>query len=44
MAKSYMNLDLIEQYPNKYNLTPKNIKKLKVLDWGLLYYCRPFVW
>jgi len=33
MAKSYMNLDLIEQYPNKYNLTPKNIKKLKVLDW-----------
>lgn len=31
-----MNLDLIEQYPNKYNLTPKNIKKLKALDWEKL--------
>jgi hypothetical protein len=36
MAKRYINLDLIEQYPNKYNLTPKNIKKLKVLDWEKL--------
>ena len=32
MANCYMDFGLIEQYPNKYNLTPKNIKKLKVLD------------
>ena len=31
-----MNLDLIKQYPNKYNLTPKKIKKLKILDWNRL--------
>ena len=31
-----MNLDLIKEYPNKYNLTPKSIKKLKILDWDKL--------
>lgn len=32
----YVDYKLIEQYPNKYNLTPKGIKKLKVLDWDRL--------
>ena len=26
----------MEQYPNKYNLTPKTIKKLIILDWHRL--------
>lgn len=36
MAKYYMDYDLTKKYPNKYNLTPKNIKKLKILDWDRL--------
>ena len=36
MTKVYMDFDLIKNNPNKYNLTPKNIKKLKVLDWKKL--------
>ena len=32
----YMDFKLTEQYPNKYKLTPKNIKKLKILDWDRL--------
>ena len=32
----YTDFKLTEQYPNKYNLTPKGIKKLKVLDWERL--------
>lgn len=32
----YLDLDLIKKYPNKYNLTPKNIKTIKVLDWDRL--------
>ncbi len=32
----YIDFDLIKKYPNKYNLTPKNIKKLKILDWERL--------
>lgn len=36
MGKLYMDYDLIKQYPNKYNLTPKSIKKLKILDWERL--------
>lgn len=36
MSKLYMDFDLIKKYPNKYNLTPKNIKALKVLDWERL--------
>lgn len=36
MAKYYMDYDLAKKYPNKYNLTPKNIKKLKILDWDRL--------
>lgn len=31
-----MDFKLIEQYPNKYNLTPNNIKTLKILDWDRL--------
>ena len=36
MAKYYMDFELIKQYPNKYNLVPKMIKKLKILDWERL--------
>ena len=36
MTRYYMDFELIKQYPNKYNLTPKMIKKLKVLDWERL--------
>lgn len=36
MGNYYMDYELIKQYPNKYNLTPKNIKNLKILDWKKL--------
>lgn len=36
MANNYMDFKLIEKYPNKYDLTPKGIKTLKVLDWERL--------
>ena len=36
MTDLYIDFDLIKQYPNKHNLTPKNIKKLKILDWDRL--------
>lgn len=32
----YLDFDLIKKYPNKYNLTPKNISTVKVLDWDRL--------
>lgn len=32
----YLDFNLIKKYPNKYNLTPKNIKTIKVLDWDRL--------
>jgi len=32
----YINYNLIRMYPNKYNLTVKSIKKLKILDWDRL--------
>lgn len=32
----YIDYDLIEQYPNKYNITPNGIKRLRVLDWDKL--------
>lgn len=31
-----MNTDLIKKYPNKYNLTPENIKDITVSDWDKL--------
>ena len=34
--RGYIDYKLIEQHPNKYNLTPKNINKLKILDWSRL--------
>ena len=34
--RRYIDFKLIEQYPNKYNLTPKSIRKLKILDWEKL--------
>lgn len=33
MANFYIDFDLIKKYPNKYNLTPSNIEKLKILNW-----------
>ena len=35
MSRS-IDFKLIEQYPNKYNLTPRGIKNLKILDWERL--------
>ena len=34
--RKYIDFKLIEKVPNKYNIKPKNIKKLKVLDWDRL--------
>lgn len=31
--RKYIDFDLIKKVPNKYNIKPKDIKKLKVLDW-----------
>ena len=36
MSRQYIDFDLINKYPNKYKLTPTNIKKLKILDWEKL--------
>lgn len=33
---NYIDYKLIDKYPNKYNLKPKDIRKLKILDWGKL--------
>ena len=32
----FIDFKLMKQYPNKYGFTPKNLKKLKVLDWDRL--------
>ena len=32
----YIDYGLTDKYPNKYHLTPKNIKKLRILDWDRL--------
>ena len=34
--RKYIDFDLIKKVPNKYNIKPKDIKKLKVLDWDKL--------
>lgn len=36
MSKGYVDFKLIEEVPNKYNLHPADINKLKVLDWDKL--------
>lgn len=36
MGNRYIDFDLIKAYPNKYKLTPKSVKKLKILDWDRL--------
>jgi hypothetical protein len=36
MSTGYIDRDLIKKFPNKYKLTPKKIKKLKILDWDRL--------
>lgn len=36
MPRRYIDFGLIEQHPNKYNITPKGIKKLRILDWEKL--------
>ena len=33
---TYIDYNLIEKYPNKYNLKVKDIKRLKILDWARL--------
>lgn len=33
---NYIDFDLIKKYPNKYNLTPANIKNLIIVDWERL--------
>ena len=32
----YIDYGLTKKYPNKYHLTPKSIKKLRILDWNRL--------
>ena len=32
----YIDYGLTKKYPNKYHLTPKSIKKLRILDWDRL--------
>ena len=32
----YIDYGLTDKYPNKYHLTPKSIKKLRILDWDRL--------
>lgn len=34
--RRYIDFELIDQFPNKYNLRPKDIKKLKIIDWAKL--------
>ena len=34
--RKYIDFKLIEKVPNKYNIKPEDIKKLKVLDWNKL--------
>lgn len=36
MGRQYFDKELAEAVPNKYNLTPKSIKKLVVADWDAL--------
>lgn len=36
MKMKYIDFGLTRKVPNKYNLTPKSIKELKVLDWDRL--------
>lgn len=36
MSNKYFDFYLMEKYPNKYNFTPKSLKKLKILDWERL--------
>lgn len=39
MANFYIDFNLIKKYPNKYNLTPSKIEKLKILNWEELKKC-----
>ena len=34
--RRYIDFELIEQFPNKYNLTPNSIKELVIKDWDKL--------
>ena len=34
--RKYIDFRAIEKIPNKYNIKPEDIKKLKVLDWDKL--------
>ena len=34
--RKYIDFDLVKKVPNKYNIKPEDIRKLKVLDWDKL--------
>ena len=34
--RKYIDFGLVKKVPNKYNIKPEDIKKLKVLDWDKL--------
>lgn len=34
--RKYIDFDLVKKVPNKHNIKPEDIKKLKVLDWDKL--------
>ena len=34
--RKYIDYKLIDENPNKYNLIPKNIKRLRIIDWDKL--------
>ena len=36
MSREYVDQDLIKKYPNKYNIRPRDIKSLQILDWDRL--------
>ena len=36
MSNRYIDFDLIKKAPNKYNIAPGDIQKLRVLDWDKL--------
>lgn len=36
IKQRYIDYDLIKQHPNRYNITPESIKRLRVLNWDKL--------
>ena len=40
----YIDYGLTDKYPNKYHLTPKNIKELRILDWDRFVQANAIKW